>query len=88
MALSSGSSWWTTPPSCAPWRRICSRPSGRRHRELGQEAIHLLDGGARFDLILMDCRMPGMSGSEYHARSSRRGRAQREDCGHVCAHDG
>ena len=30
----------------------------------GQEAIQLLDGGARFDLILMDCRMPGMSGSE------------------------
>ena len=30
----------------------------------GQEAIHVLDSGARFDLILMDCRMPGMTGSE------------------------
>ncbi len=33
-----------------------------------EEALDLLSGGTRFDMVLCDLMMPGMSGMELHAR--------------------
>lgn len=33
-----------------------------------QEALELVSGGARFDVVLCDLMMPGMSGMDLHAR--------------------
>lgn len=47
----------------------------RRHLDLttassAQEALDLLEGGARFDVLVTDMRMPGMSGAELCRRAS------------------
>lgn len=38
----------------------------------GAEALALIDGGARFDALLVDLMMPGMSGMDLHARLAER----------------
>ena len=47
----------------------------RRHKltivNSGEQALELLSGGDRFDAILCDLMMPGMSGAEVHAQLQR-----------------